>query len=215
MDRPRRGRPGAALAGFASPLFERVWTRTDQPVAAGVTSRSWTWGPGAGPTVQEPWAGGTRNVQYFDKARMEVNSAVSDPNSPWAATSGLLVVELVGGRMQAGPDQFESRAPADIPVAGEQPAPGDRAVPTYASFAAVASLPGGPDRRAPFVRGKAVTTTISRDGVGSIARRSQPRRQLCRLQPGDRAQHPRCVLELHVRPGLCRRRGWLPAAPAF
>src|SRR5262249_53336779 len=140
----------------------------DQPVAAGVASRSWTWGPGAGVTRQEPFAGGMRTVQYFDKARMEVNPQVRDGNSPWAATSGLLVVELVSGKLQLGPDQFENRAAAATRVAGEARAPGDRSVPTFADFAAVASLPGGPDHSAPFQRGKPVATAISRDGVNTI-----------------------------------------------
>ena len=35
-------------------------------------------------------------------------------------------------------------------------------------IAAVASLPGGPDRRVAFARDKPVATTISRDGVGTI-----------------------------------------------
>src|SRR5262245_21670546 len=166
---PGSGAPAAAQTGaFASALFERVWMRTDQPVAAGVARRSWTWGPGAGVTRQEAFAGGMRTVQYFYKARMEVNTQAQDGNSPWAATSGLLVVEMVGGKLQLGPDQFENRAPAAIPVAGEAPAPSDRSVPTFADFAAVASLPGGPDRRAPFQRGKPVATAISRDGASAI-----------------------------------------------
>ncbi len=154
-------------SAFASPLFERVWRRTDAPVAAGVARRSWTWGPGAGLTRLEPFDGASRSVQYFDKGRMEVNPAVRDPASPWAATSGLLTVELVSGRVQVGVDSFENRAPAADPVAGEAPAPGDGAVPTYGDFAAVASLPGGPDRRVAPNRGP-VVATISRSGVGSL-----------------------------------------------
>ena len=157
----------AAGSAFASPLFERVWRRTDAPVAAGVAPRSWTWGPGAGLTRQEPFGGVDRTVQYFDKGRMEVNPAVRDPASPWAATSGLLPVELVSGRVQTGADSFENRVPAALPPAGEAPAPGDGRVPTYADFAAVASLPGGPDRRVPPNRA-AVVATISRTGVGSL-----------------------------------------------
>src|SRR3954470_686760 len=73
---PGAGTPAAPAGAFASGLFERVWTRSDRPVAAGVAARSWTWGPGSGPTLQEPFAGGMRTVQYFDKARMEVNTQV-------------------------------------------------------------------------------------------------------------------------------------------
>jgi hypothetical protein len=162
------GPPAAPAAAFASPLFERVWARTDAPVAAQVAARSWTWGPAAGPARTEPFAGapgGARSVQYFDKGRMEVNPAVTDSASPWAATSGLLVVELVSGRLQTGPDQFEDHGASDQPVAGEA-APDNPAVPTYASFAGVASLPGGPDRRVPANR-KQVVATIDRNGVGA------------------------------------------------
>ena len=96
---------------------------------------------------------------------MEVNPAVTDSASPWAATSGLLVVELVSGRLQTGPGQFEDRGASDQPVAGEA-APDNSAVPTYASFAGVASLPGGPDRRVPANR-KQVVATIDRNGVSA------------------------------------------------
>ncbi len=162
--------PAAEAAGsaFASPLFERVWRRTDAPVAAGVAPRSWTWGPGAGLTREELFGGVARTVQYFDKGRMEVNPAVRDPASPWAATSGLLTVELVSGRVQTGADLFENRVPAPLVVAGEAPALGDARVPTYADFAAVASLPGGPDRHVP-PNHAAVVATISRTGVGRLA----------------------------------------------
>ena len=77
--------PPAAASQFASPLFERVWSRTDAPVAANIAHRSWTWGPAPGPARDEPFAGapnGTRQVQYFDKGRMEVNPAVEDRTAP-------------------------------------------------------------------------------------------------------------------------------------
>ena len=60
-------RPTSAQApSFASPGFEAVWRRTDQPVATGGVSRTWLWGPSpvtAG--TREPYAqspGGTRLV---------------------------------------------------------------------------------------------------------------------------------------------------------
>jgi hypothetical protein len=163
---------GAAPAPFAAPRFESVWARTDQPVAAGNVARSWIWGPAPGEVRQEPFAGapgGARTVQYFDKARMEVNPAVGA--GPWATTTGLLVVELVSGRVQTGPDNWETRAPAEIPVAGDgTPAPALVAgAPVYRSFRNVASLPGGPDRRVAQATGAAVTATIDRAGtVGAL-----------------------------------------------
>ena len=71
----------------------------------------------------------------------------------------------MSGQIQTGPSQFEARGPANVPVVGEPPAPGDARVPTYSSFAGVASLPGGPDRRAPQNK-KIVVGTINRDGAG-------------------------------------------------
>src|SRR5262245_19965536 len=60
---------------FADSAFGTVWRRTDDSSVRG--GRSWYWGPG-------PWfdyaefyrqsPNGLRTVQYFDKARMEVNN---------------------------------------------------------------------------------------------------------------------------------------------
>src|SRR6476659_6868567 len=71
---------------FAAPDFEQLWTRDDSPVARGQAARSWLWGPAPGVALQEPFSGvpgNTRTVQYFDKARMELNSAVTDTSSIW------------------------------------------------------------------------------------------------------------------------------------
>src|SRR6476661_2694134 len=37
--------PTAQAFGFAHPAFQRVWERTDLPVAAHQANRSWYWGP--------------------------------------------------------------------------------------------------------------------------------------------------------------------------
>src|SRR5215204_182176 len=90
--------PSDVPAGFAASLFQEVWQRGDGPIASGQISRSWLWGPGPGASTREPFAGsgdGTRLVQYFDKARMELNEAVTDPTSMWRVTTGLLVSEMV------------------------------------------------------------------------------------------------------------------------
>src|SRR5689334_2937311 len=60
---------------FADDGFRVVWSRTDAEAVRG--GRSWYWGPG-------PWfdyaefyrqgVNGLRTVQYFDKARMEINN---------------------------------------------------------------------------------------------------------------------------------------------
>lgn len=161
--------PAATEPGFVAPSFGTLWARTDRPVADGAVARSWVWGPGPGPARTEPYKeapGGLRTVQYFDKARMEVNPAAA-PGGPWEVTTGLLVVEMVGGRMQTGDHDSLRRAPAEIPVAGDAdpPGAGDPLSPVYRSFATLASLSGGPDRKAADRRGTAVTETINRAGT--------------------------------------------------
>ena len=157
--------PGAAAPlRYADAAFERVWTRTDAPVAAGQAGRSWYWGPQPGMIVREPFAGlpgGSHLVQYFDKSRMEINDPAGDRNAKWFVTNGLLTVELVAGRIQTGLSQFETRAPADIPLASDSD---DANAPTYASFLAVSNTARG-DHRAADRSGGAVTAVINRAGA--------------------------------------------------
>src|SRR5438874_12170755 len=102
------GRASGAAAGpasFARPEFEALWARTDAPVASGAAVRSWLWGPAPGVSLRETFAqapDGTRLVQYFDKARMELNTAASDPADPWRVTTGLLVTEDDAGSREPG-----------------------------------------------------------------------------------------------------------------
>ena len=114
----------------------RTWARTDHPVATGDVERVWLWGPqGLTCAFEEPYAdaaGGSRAVQYFDKARMEVTDPDGSGDSEWYVTAGLLVVEMVRGELQLGDNTFESRAPAEIAIAGDPDAPGAA---TYATFA--------------------------------------------------------------------------------
>ncbi len=172
-------RPSATDPGFVAPSFETLWRRTDRPVAQGTIARSWVWGPIPGPARTEPYKeapGGLRTVQYFDKARMEVNPAAA-PGGPWAVTTGLLVVELVSGRVGTGDHDTVQQAPAEIPVAGD-PDPtgaGDPLSPVYRSFAAVASLPGGPARKAADRTGTSVTDTINRAGAISAGPQADTR----------------------------------------
>ena len=100
-------------------------------------------GPGSGPTagpdrgrqpdldvgqeaftgpLQEDYAespGGERLVQYFDKARMEITKPDAVDDGLWYVSNGLLVIELVTGRMQMGDASFVDLTPAEIPVAGD------------------------------------------------------------------------------------------------
>src|SRR5207244_4210338 len=128
---------------FAQPEFQQTWARTDGPVAAGQASRSWLWGPEPGAVVSEPFAqavDGKRTVQYFDKARMELNPAVADAASPWRVTTGLLVTEMVEGRIQTGERQLVTSAPSTEAVVGDGWVAGN---PRYADFTSLlASRPG-------------------------------------------------------------------------
>jgi hypothetical protein len=140
--------------------FERTWNRTDRPVIEQRVSRTWMWGPEplTGPmmemTAERPGTG--REVQYFDKSRMEISL---DPTvsrySIWYVTNGLLARELVTGQMQTGDSSFETRAPASVNVAGDWD---DPTGPTYATFGsllgAAASEPGS-----------AVISRLARDGT--------------------------------------------------
>ncbi len=128
------GAVGAAT-NSASNAFAGTWSRTDYPVSTGAASRTWLWGPKAEtPVMNEAYSdspNGERQVQYYDKARMEVTQPNGDASSTWYVTSGLLAKEMVTGKMQVGNDSFETRQPATIDVAGDLSDPNS---PTYASF---------------------------------------------------------------------------------
>lgn len=126
-------------AGFADPAFQRVWERTDLPVASSRVARTWVWGPVPGRSLQEAFREGPNGqhlVQYFDKARMEINNPGGNPNDPFYVTNGLLVVEMINGRIQTGVNQFESVGASDQRIAGDN---GSDA-PTYAALQRVASV---------------------------------------------------------------------------
>ncbi|MEO6457922.1 MAG: hypothetical protein ABIO92_06565 [Chloroflexia bacterium] len=159
-------KPGPPPAENAA--FSEVWQRADMPVAQGRAQRSWLWGPKALTTKSEPLAespGGSRQVQYYDKARMEVNNPAADPTSPGYVSNGLLVVEMISGRVQVGVNRFEQREPAAIPVAGDTPiTAGPRAnTPTYAALAKLASLESGQNPDTSRI-GSTVNVVISPEG---------------------------------------------------
>src|SRR5690606_36061063 len=135
-----------AAADPANPHFERTWARPDLPVASGQANRTWMWGPQAfSGSIGEAYVdapGGTREVQYFDKSRMEITDPGGDPSSPWYVTNGLLVVELVTGKLQLGDATFEQHNPAQGNVAGDQD---DPTGPTYATIALLLDEPALPD----------------------------------------------------------------------
>jgi hypothetical protein len=144
--------------------IERTWARTDKPVADGAVERTWMWGPdAASDAMMEPYLespGGQRLVQYYDKARMEINNPNMPDDGLWFVTNGLLVVELMTGMLQVGDNSFESREPAEVNIAGD---PGFAATPTYATFAGLMNVPA-------YAEGTVITATVDGQGnVGSAA----------------------------------------------
>ncbi|GAC1545395.1 MAG: flagellar filament outer layer protein FlaA [Herpetosiphon sp.] len=148
---------------FADSAIQQVWERTDLPISAGKLQqpRSWLWGPQPRTAAHhEPYRespGGSRVVQYFDKSRMEINNPATS-----LVSNGLLVVEMISGRLQVGDDTFAPGAPADQAVAGD-PIESNGDAPTYASFRGVA-FPINHDP-APTRLGQAVTALLHRDGT--------------------------------------------------
>lgn len=138
--------------------FQNTWQRTDLPVAQGAVTRTWMWGPGAFTSTMEEWyddaPSGVREVQYFEKSRMEITNPNGDPNSPWYVTNGLIAKEMVSGEMQFGDNAFETVGPAQVNVAGDSD---DPTGPTYATFNAMQTM-------APFAAGSALTETVDRNG---------------------------------------------------
>lgn len=155
--------PSVAVAQetpFASPAFREMWQRYDLPVRQGQDLRSWTWGPASIFTGTEPYVdspGGRRLVQYFDKTRMEIN----DPTTN-LVTNGLLVREMVSGKIASGNVASEPVMPAIEAVAGD-PASANPEAPTYATFQRMASLNN--DNRAPNRVGQPVDQGIDKSGV--------------------------------------------------
>jgi plastocyanin len=121
--------PSGGPQGFADPAFQQLWAKTD----ANPSGHSYVWGPApfTGGLMEDykEAPGGKRLVQYFDKARMELNT----PGGP--VTAGLLSVELISGRQQNGDTTFVQRDPAKVTVAGDP----DNPFPTYADLAKLQS----------------------------------------------------------------------------
>jgi hypothetical protein len=125
---------------FSNPNFRHNWQQADYPVAIGAVTRGFTWGPDPFFSTTEPYLeapGGQRQVEYLDKARMEITRPDYDPTNPYYVTNGLLVKEMVSGLLQNGDYSFSQRFPAfDVPVAGD-PVEINPDAPTYASFFAL------------------------------------------------------------------------------
>jgi sortase (surface protein transpeptidase) len=162
---PSAAQPSSA-APFADGAFESIWTRNDLPVADETIGRSWTWGPaplasGLETYLDAPDGSGKRLVQYFDKARMEINNPGADPLSNGFVTNGLLTVELISGRMQVGDSTFVNNVPAAIDLASD---PDDANAPTYSSFGTVANTSAGEHRQPDNSDGGYASQRINRQG---------------------------------------------------
>ncbi len=160
--------PASAATGFASPAFEAQWR-------AGEAITPNFWGPlslarDGQPEQYIEAPNGSRLVQYFDKARMELTNPTTG-----AVTNGLLATELISGKLQSGDNTFETRQPAGVPVAGDP----DNIGPTYASISANAttllantpSAAGSPTARLLGATGTlgTYTGTYASDPQGTIA----------------------------------------------
>ena len=151
-------------AAFPPVPFDLTHARTDFPVANGQAQRTWTWAPEpftevfyepyGHPEISNVLPAEMRAVQYFDKARMEVSHPADDPGSVWYVTNGLLVMEMITGRLQTGDDQFLSLDSARVNVAGDADDPDG---PTYATFAGLLDA-------APHPTGEPVSARLDRSG---------------------------------------------------
>ncbi|MEX2314653.1 MAG: S8 family serine peptidase, partial [Thermomicrobiales bacterium] len=147
----------AALRASLALELGDTWYRSDEPVAAGAVSRTWLWGQAPFEFAYESYdetQRGTRLVYYYDKSRMEVTDPHDDRNQQWYVTNGLLVVELVTGRLQLGDNRFETRGAANVNIAGDL---NDTSGPTYAAFAKLLDLP-------PIFQNQTILLTVDRDG---------------------------------------------------
>lgn len=176
--------------GFADSSFRRIWTSTDAAVASGAAGRSWIWGAQPGERRYERYSGapgGARLVQYFDKARMEINDPAGDRAGPWFVTNGLLVVEMISGRLQVDDDTFEQRTPAAVPIAGD---PLNNAeAPTYAALAPVASTDG--NNAAPARMGERVSAFFGPGGIEEQPELAAPETEIVRYEPATGHNLPR------------------------
>jgi hypothetical protein len=159
--------PARQTLTFSNPAFANVWNRADSLVNSGAATRSWLWGNGFTIAGVEPYKqspGNVRTVQYFDKARMEINQPGA-PHDRFYVTNGLLVRELISGRVALGDSEFEQRSPANnVAIAGD-PIETNSNAPTYASFTNLASLNN--DKAVPSAIGQYATRTITKDGSTS------------------------------------------------
>jgi hypothetical protein len=159
------------------------WRAADFDIHRGSAARTWTWGPDLLVTLREEYdeaADDRRTVYYFDKSRMEINNPAGDRNSPWFITNGLLVREMIAGRLQVGDKAYQPRGPALVTLCGD-PAAENPGAATYASLAKVASFAPG-QNAAPRRTGQPIVEIIGADGA---VRRGEEQAGQTRYGPYD------------------------------
>jgi Tol biopolymer transport system component len=143
--------------------FWFAWRTTDLPVANQQAARPYLWGPtaiysGTETFLQAP--GGKMTVVYFDKGRMEIVNPSPPQPTRYLVTAGALAKELVTGQIATGENQVEVREPADVLVAGDNPAAD---APTYATFNKLAA--GTDAGKAQDRTGQPIDAVLAKDGT--------------------------------------------------
>ena len=108
--------------------FSEIWSRLDLPVTQGQADRSWVWGPAAISDVMvEPSAGdrsAVREIQYFEKGRIEVRSSDAADSEVEILQGAPLVLDLIDGTASNRTASLVDLSPAEIPIAGDEDSPG-------------------------------------------------------------------------------------------
>lgn len=155
----------AADPSFGNVQFQNLWVQADRLVGSPGVTRPYTWGPSipAAPNaVSEPYAespGGQRVVQYFDKARMELNNPATG-----LVTAGLIVRDLVAGLRQDGDNTFTNLPPSQTQVAGDAVSINPNA-PVYASFKNAVTLGNADANSKTSAVGSTITQFIDKAGT--------------------------------------------------
>lgn len=160
------------LPEFAAPAFQQLWQRYDQVIVSQRVQRSWMWGPASLMIRTEEYRqadGGARQVQYFDKGRMELRTS-ADQEDARAVTHGLLVQEMISGHIQFGDNEFVAHQPANIALAGDSDS---ASAPTYASLHSLVNI-AFDDRTGTYVQ-----ETLGHNGSVGVYR--GPRREAARF----------------------------------
>jgi hypothetical protein len=194
--------PAHAQQAIGKVAFQRVWNQQDGPVAdEREQGRSWTWGPAPiSPVLQEPLRespGGVRDVQYFDKSRMEINDPTAEPSSEWYVTNGLLPVEMMTGRVQVGFSEFIDVEPAQVSAIGDP-----ETYPTYADLDPFYQSPGNVS---PAALGQPVTQLLQPDGSLGTLRDYQGDPATVLLEGSNGHGVPRGFLDFQNSQGIIYR----------